>query len=155
MGDTLLKAYIVCFFLSVVLSAQENPVELSWVDAQVEAIKPPREGVSDKDISLLKDPFIFLKTKEEKTEEKQHVAAAPSVQHTSTKKTMHIKKRPTRTQRLKLSAILNQSALINGRWFKLGEKVAGFTITQIDLQKVILQKGSKKLVLTTYTIPQP
>ncbi len=46
--------------LILLIATQLFSNELTWVDEQVEAIKPARIGVSQKEISKIKDPFIFL-----------------------------------------------------------------------------------------------
>ena len=55
-----MKNFIILSLILTSLAATTNK-ELSWVDKQVEAIKPPRDGESLSNISRIKDPFIFLK----------------------------------------------------------------------------------------------
>ena len=58
-----MQKFIILLSIISALSLFGN--ELSWVDEQVAAIKPPREGISNKEISKLKDPFIFFHTKKQ------------------------------------------------------------------------------------------
>ena len=61
MGVNLLMK-ILFTFTTLLLSTLIADETLSWVDKQIEAIKPPRVSVSDSKLSLLKDPFIFQKS---------------------------------------------------------------------------------------------
>ncbi len=120
-------------------------MDLSWVDKEIEAIKPPRKGISDKIISRLKDPFIFLKTKEdEKNKAGQKNVSAANLSSSGATPKASVHQRP-----LKLMAILNDTALINGKWYKLGDKVRNYKIVKITMTEVILKSPVKKLVLTT------
>jgi len=124
---------ILLFLLSTQLFAKS---ELSWVDEQVAAIKPPREGISNQVISKLKSPFIFL--------HKTKVASQKAT--TSTK----IYKRTRRySSHFRLEAILNKSALINGRWYKEGVKVHGYRLKKVNLRSILLTRGKKEILLTT------
>ena len=46
--------------LSMFMSAALLSDELSWVDEQVQAIKPARQGMQNHNLNIIKDPFIFL-----------------------------------------------------------------------------------------------
>ncbi|MCK9491031.1 MAG: hypothetical protein M0Q24_02990 [Sulfurimonas sp.] len=131
-------------FFQVALSANE----LSWVDTQVDAIKPARIGMNNSEILKIQDPFIFYKKSSEKSKNKKvaHVAKA-SIKKSSTTSTISaIKQTP---QSMKLSAIINNSALINGEWYRVNQNIAGFLVSSITRTNVVLTKGSQKLVLTT------
>ncbi|WP_373036017.1 hypothetical protein [Sulfurimonas sp.] len=135
-------------FLAITLSSNE----LSWVDAQVEAIKPPREGMNISDISNITSPFIFLNAKKSKK------------RYTRTRSTVKYKKRANNTtatsdaksiilqqptKPLVLSAVINDSALINGEWYKLNDSVDSFKLSIVNRTSVVLTKGNGKLVLST------
>jgi len=144
-----MKTYIVIAFVlsSIVLSSNE----LSWVDTQVEAIKPARKGMSDSELNKIKDPFIFYKNRSNRTYIKTR---KKSVKYSTTKKsttsseaTNTILQQPLK--RLVLSAIINNSALINGEWYKLNESVDSFKLSNINRTSVVLTRGNGKLVLTT------
>ena len=53
-------------------------------------------------------------------------------------------------KRLKLEAILNKTAFINGKWRKEREKVEGFEIIKINKDKVLLKKAKKRIVLRLF-----
>jgi hypothetical protein len=115
--------------------------ELAWVDEQVEAIKPPREGISNKDISKLKDPFIFLHAKKTKKR-----ARSPYRRYSKSSSKHRIQ---THSSKISLEAILNKSALINGKWYKESEKVYGYKLEKVNLQSVVLTRGKKQILLST------
>ncbi len=114
--------------------------ELSWVDEQVQAIKPPRTGVSTSKINVLGSPFVFLKkgkeesTKKDSTVKKQSTPNSNSVSEHS--------------QALVLDAIINKSALINGKWYKEQEKVGKYTLSRVDRKIVVLKYEAKELFLS-------
>ncbi len=115
--------------------------ELAWVDEQVEAIKPPRKGISTRDISKLKDPFIFLHAKKAKKR-----ARSPYRRYSKSASKKQIQRY---SSKLSLEAILNKSALINRKWYKEGEKVYGYKLEKVNLQSVLLTRGKKQILLST------
>jgi hypothetical protein len=143
-----MKAMLILITLSLFIHSSAN--ELAWVDEQIEAIKPPREGLDEKQFSFLKDPFIFLKKNQTPKEEKKITNRAPQaipggslVSKTTVKKPLY--------KELTLIAVINNSALINSKWYKLGEKVGKYKLEQINRTNVILTKGKKMLMLSTRT----
>jgi len=142
MGDSILIKILNLTILFSLLSISIAD-ELQWVDKQIEVIKPKRKGISSKDIDKLKDPFVFLskrptyyksyKSKKYKTK-----------RYTKTTKT-------NSTTKLHLEAIMNRSALINQKWYKVGQKVQNFKIKEISPTKVILLKASRVMILSTDT----
>jgi len=114
--------------------------ELAWVDEQVEAIKPPRKGIATREISKIKDPFIYLHKKAKKRTRSSYRRYSKSAS----------KKQIQRySSKLSLEAILNKSALINGKWYKEGEKVYGYKLEKVNLQSVLLTRGKKQILLST------
>jgi len=137
------KYFLIIFTFLITLSANE----LSWVDEQIEAIKPPRKGISNYDISRVKTPFVFLyKTKVTAKKSSKKTSKIFSKNTVKTSKSMLSVNSPVR---LKLSAIINGSALINGKWYKLNDKVYNYTLSNVRLTTVLLVNGKKKLVLST------
>jgi len=129
--------------LLLVLTNQLFADELSWVDEQVKAIKPPRVGISNKKIAQLKDPFIFLiKQDEEKTTKNSSIKKKRVVKHAH-----YVKKHYSK--RLHLDAVINKSAMINRRWYKEGQRVNGYKLVKVQRTSVVLKKQNKKLLLTT------
>jgi len=146
--------------LSLLISTGVFANELAWVDEQVEAIKPSRIGLQNSDLLRIKSPFIFLEKnmsdeKKAKIEEakKARLEATPanltSVVSNSTNSTTTAVKRTS--QSFTLHAILNNSVLINDKWYRLGESVGRYKIQKISQASVLLTKGKKKLLLTTKT----
>ena len=127
--------------LLLLLSSQLFSNELAWVDEQIEAIKPPRKGIDLKKISHLKDPFIYLKAKKR--------TKRTSYRRSRYSKSTSTKVRTYSSSKFSLEAILNKSALINGKWYKEGEKIYGYKLEKVNLKTVLLTKGKKQLLLST------
>jgi len=121
--------------------SQLSASELSWVDEQVEAIKPPRTGISSKEIKAVKDPFIFLVKKDD-------IEGKPKKNTSKKVSTAHYVKK-SHTKRLVLDAVLNKSALINKKWYKEGDKVYGYKLAQVNTTSVVLKRQNKQLLLST------
>jgi len=119
------------------LSSAVYANELNWVDEQVQAIKPARSGMKRQELSSLKNPFIFIK-KTDKTKK-----GVKSDKKTGLKKVL--KKKID----LKLTLVINQSAQISGKWYKVGETINGYKIEEITPKAVLLKKKNKELLLTT------
>ncbi|MDD5399963.1 MAG: hypothetical protein PHQ93_02110 [Sulfurimonas sp.] len=141
---------LVALFLSTTLLAVS---ELEWVDQQIEAIKPPRKGV---EILNIEDPFIFLqKSRADKKE--GAVAATPQIAAPALKpvcvdsNTSKSDKSGTKKDELSLNTIINSSAMIDGNWYKISDKVSSYTIVDISKTTVTLKKGDKELILSTYS----
>ena len=133
-----MKYLLPIVFLLFTLNLQSD--ELQWVDKQIEAIKPPREGVSDSNISLLKDPFIFANGS---------FAEAPAKKVAKRSKSSKYKSSMKRYRRFVLKTIINKSAMINGKWYKIGDKIGIYTLSEVKRNTVVLSYKSKKLVLST------
>ncbi len=126
--------------LTLLIATQLFSNELAWVDEQVEAIKPARVGISDKDISKIKNPFIFL----HKNDDSKLSGAKKGISPASYKKVVK-----RRTLHFRLEAILNKSAMINGKWYKQGSYVHGYKLVKVDRKSVLLIRKNKKLLLST------
>lgn len=137
--------------ITIALLILTNPLssdELDWVDKQIEAIKPPRTGLQNSTINTVKDPFIFLKkNRTEKPKNKKIASKRLNTNSKNIKKTI-VKKRVTLT----LDAIMNNSALISGKWYKVGESLNGYKLKTINPTSVLLTKSGKKLLLSTRSI---
>ena len=147
-----MKNHIITLLLLISTSLFSN--ELSWVDEQVEAIKPARSGMKSRDISKVKDPFIFLlknKNEEDIAKIESTVAKAPSntVIVSTNKKTPKVK---SVNKILALGVIMNNSAMISGDWYKVGDLVNGYTVSNISAKNVLLSKNKKELLLSTKSI---
>lgn len=141
--------------LALLVSSSLFCDELAWVDEQIEAIKPPRTGLSHKSLSLIKDPFIFLKKNRGKEEEKVALKAQRSSRpptSTLSKSKKIAKKVKVNNEVLHLSLIVNKKAMINEHWYSRGEKVNGYTLEEVHPTTVLLAKGKKRLLLSTRVI---
>ncbi len=133
-------------FLATILSSNE----LSWVDTQVEAIKPPRKGMSNSNIANIKSPFIFLrKNKKKGAESKSKSANYVASSKITTSSSNSSKIVSPKAGPLILSAVINNSALINGKWYKINDKVLNYKLSSVNRTSVILTKGERKIVLST------
>lgn len=144
-----MKRYNIIITSLLIVQATLCANELSWVDTQVDAIKPPRVGISNSQILKVKDPFIFYKKESPK---KQSKKASSGVKYSTIKNSSSSSSSINTKQSsnsMQLSAIINNSALINGEWYRVDQNIAGFTISSITRTNVVLTKGKEKLVLTT------
>ncbi|PLY13314.1 MAG: hypothetical protein C0628_06860 [Sulfurimonas sp.] len=138
---------LLIILLTVFLSSLLYATELEWVDEQIEAIKPPRKGVT---VVKVKDPFIFLD--KSKPEVKKGAKTSSVVRRTvSSSKAVAVAspEKSVKKDTFVLSAIINLSAMINGNWYKKNDNISNYTITDIDKTSVTLKKGDKKLILST------
>lgn len=132
-----MKTILIIGFIVSAMALSSN--ELTWVDKQIDAIKPPREGVSDSVIASLNDPFIFL-NKKMPTDAKSTLPASSSYTFKSDVQT---------APSLRLTAIMNNSALINGKWYKVGDTLYGYKVVAISMKSANLASKKSKLTLTT------
>jgi len=139
-----MKLHYKLLLLTLVATPMLLANELSWVDEQIEAIKPARVGITSAEISKLSDPFIFLQPKEIKESK-----TTTRIRTTSVKKHYVKHYRRSRYRGLSLEAILNKAALINGKWYKLNDKVYGYTISSIHAKTVTLKRYHKIKILST------
>ena len=136
---------ILIIVVTVFLSNALYATELSWVDEQIEAIKPPRKSVS---LRGIRDPFIFLK-KNKGTKKTSRAKRAPSRSSKIASKVRGKAAAKMKVNRFELSTIMNSSAMINGSWYKKNAKVKGYTVIEVTKTSVTLKKGDKKLILST------
>ncbi len=142
---TITTALFLLFFLGANLMA----TELEWVDEQIEAIKPPRNGVK---ITTMTNTFIFLeKNKKEKKEDKKGTISSSqtgAIKNPTPPLTLTIKE-SVKKKDYQLVAIFNKSAMIDNKWYKQGEKIDNFTVVEVDKNAVTLKDGKKEIVLST------
>ena len=142
-----MKNILLILSLFIITHAIAN--ELEWVDEQIQAIKPPRNGISKSQIDMIKDPFIFLK---KEIKEKPGTKAVVTNKSYSSKK--YVSKSTTnkvskQSTSFSLDAIINKSALINGKWYKLHSKIGKYTLSSVDGTSIILSYKDQELLLTT------
>lgn len=139
--------------LLLLLSVDLLANELEWVDKQIQAIKPPRSAISSAKINAVKDPFIFLnkETKKDKAKLATNVKKTSTNRYrsksSSSKATTNKISRNTRSYTL--DAIINKSALINGKWYKINTKVGKYTLSSVNVTNVTLKYKNKELLLST------
>jgi len=148
-----MKLLIIILFLFTNLFSNE----LLWVNEQINAIKPARVGIKDSELSLVKNPIIFLNTKVTKSTKKsieKRVFKSKIKKNTRTyKQRKRIQKNSKNNFKYKfqLEAIMNSSAMISGKWYSLGNKVKGYKIVEINNNSVILIRNRKSIILSTST----
>lgn len=153
-----MKKHVLLLLSACIVLNANNQGELSWVDEQVEAIKPPRQGLKTTSLNHLKDPFIFL----EKNKSTKNTDSSKVSTHMNADKVIPLgitQKSQTDTsvavtlvdqaKSLSVDAIINESALINGKWYTLEDVIHGYTIKQVHKTSVVLSKNDKDLVLST------
>lgn len=121
--------------------------ELSWVDVQVDAIKPARVGIDSVEITQTQDPFIFYKKEPVTPKEQTHTKREPKIEKSAPALDAVVTSEAPKP--MSLSAIINNSALIDREWYRVDQSVAGFKISSITRTSVVLSKGTQILVLTT------
>jgi hypothetical protein len=111
--------------------------DLAWVDQQIAAIQPKRVGVSDSKISELTSPIRYKKRAvvENPDDGKSKIPIIANTQIVPLVKP------------LKVTAILNNSALIDSKWLKVNDTVRGYTIKSISSESVVLRNREKRLKL--------
>lgn len=136
----------------ILLSTTIMSNELSWVDEQVEAIKPSRVGMSNNNIRNIKNPFIFLKKNrpEEKILVKSTKPLEPQVVPSMSTNSSNTVAKTTQKSyaKFELSLILNNAAMIGGKWYRIGDKINGYLISEISTSSVLLRKKKKNLLLS-------
>lgn len=146
---------LTCLFLHSALQATtviiEPPIghngdkELSWVDEQIQAILPARIGVADGYISALKDPMKTKKNSVVLSPAAPKLYAPPAlrpvIQQTPTPAPVVVE------EPLRLYALMNRSALINGKWYHVGESIRTFSISEIKNNSVLLTGKKGQLLL--------
>lgn len=118
-----------------------NANELQWVDEQIEAIKPPRVGLKSGSLAKIKDPFIFTKSPISMKKN----SSSHKVYHASSHRKRYALKR------LHLTMTFNKSAKINRKWYKIGDKIHGYTIVDVHLSDVTLKYYKKNYLLSTFS----
>ena len=145
--------------LSILFSITLFSDELSWVDDQVKAIKPARAGMSLSLLKAMHEPFIFLEKNRtpDKDTNKKKKGASISKQVQPTSSSTNMKKTSTTTtlhRVLVLSLIMNNAAMISGEWYKIGDDIDGYKVSEINRNSVLLRKHKKKLLLSTKSTSQ-
>ena len=104
----------------------------SWVDKQIQAIKQAKPTIKNNNISNMKNLFIFL---EKNGYNYEIIKMAKKV----------IKKHGAKPT---LEMIINKSALINGKWYKVNSLVNGYKVNSINETSVNISFHKKKYILS-------
>jgi hypothetical protein len=113
----------------------------SWIDQKVEEIKPQRQGLNTSTINALKSPFIVIRA-----ESKGPVSTGTKTVSADASKKAEPEKDMSQ-EPLTLQAVLNTSALINGKWLKESAVIRGYTLVEVRNDYVMLELKNKKLKL--------
>lgn len=130
-----------------VVQQSQSDKELAWVDEQIQAILPSRIGVPDGFINSLRDPMKLKKAAPIATASNK-LLAPPKLGATLIPSPPKIIEEP-----LRLLAIMNKSVLINGKWYKVGQPVRNFTLSEIRNSSVLLS-GPKNQNLILFLTKQ-
>ncbi len=133
-----MKTYLVAVLAGLSLYAStpspfpKDDSQLTWVDEQIQAILPPRSGVPNQSIDALGDPMKMI---------------LPAVSAQPGGKGLLLPP-PIIEEPLRLQAIINRSVLINGKWYKSGDAVRSYTVSEIKPGSVLLSgKKAQQLIL--------
>jgi len=110
--------FILPFVLSIYSYAELN---IEQINRMVEKIQQKRETKMDIDYKSIPTPFIIIKKSENKKGET-------------------IISTPTKPLKLHISAIINDSVNINGKWYSLGDSINEYKIIEIKDRFVKLKK---------------
>ena len=130
---------------NVTVLQPENDKELLWVDEQIKAIVPSRVGIADEFINSLIDPIRYIApTRLPSTKNGSALLAPPKLGSMPLIPAIQkIIEEP-----LRLQAVMNKSALINGKWYKLNDTVRSYNLAEIKQGSVLLSgKKSQPLIL--------
>ena len=123
----------------------QNDKELLWVDEQIRAILPARIGVTDGFINSLVDPIKYVHPK--KTHIESMSLHGQNILGTlrSPPKLSNAPIVPTAPkiiiEPLRLKALMNKSALIGLKWYRVGDAVREYTLAEIRTSSVLLSSN--------------
>ena len=130
---------------TVTVISSKSDKELAWVDEQIQAIKPKRLGVSDGFINSLNDPIKHTATVRTPNVPPPFLNA-PKMTLLAPPKLGNLPLIPSVPriieEPLRLQALMNSSALINGKWYKINNTLRTYTVMEIKSNSVLLN-GSK------------
>jgi hypothetical protein len=135
MGDYILMKTF-CIIFIVFITTLNASSDLKWVNKQVDAIKPARSGIADSYIDSLKDPIEPENIKKESTVHTSKTSSSSKIIGKTTKVNYQ--------KPLRLQAVINMSAYINGKWYSINERIRGKKITLIKKNYVVLKYKSRE-----------
>jgi hypothetical protein len=130
---------------NVTVLQPQNDKELIWVNEQIQAIIPSRVGVRDGFINSLIDPIKYIVPIHLPSARTGSTLLAPPKLGSMS----FIPAIPKVIEEpLRLQALMNKSALINGKWYKLNDTVRSYNLAEIKQGSVLLSgKKSQPLIL--------
>ncbi len=116
-------------FMATTLLAIPLFAELSVdrIDQMVEQIQGKRQSKVKVDFEKVISPFVTVVHEENSTKS--------------------VIKMMAQQVNFKLSAIINDSAKINGQWVKEGESIQGYTVEKVEENHVVLKKADRTVEL--------
>lgn len=130
----------------------QNDKEMLWVDEQIDAIIPARSGVPEGFVNALSDPVKYKVPP--KPVKPVSVVVLPKIK-TSKETNATLPALPKIIEEpLRLQALMNTSALINGKWYRLNDTVRTYTLAEVRQNSVLLtsKKGQPLILFFTKTV---
>jgi hypothetical protein len=106
--------------------------DFAWIDKQIQEIEKSRSSIKNSTISNIKNPFIFL-------EKNGYNIVKVKITNKVVKKS---------STKPILEMIINKSALINSKWYKVNGVVDGYKIKTINKTNVIISFQKKEYTLS-------
>jgi hypothetical protein len=122
---------------SVTVLQPQSDKELIWVNEQIQAILPSRVGVTDGSITSLLDPIKYAAPILLPSSAGSKLLAPPKLGSMTL-----IPVIPKVEEPLRLQALMNKSALINGKWYKVNDAVRSYNLSEVKQSSVLLS-GNK------------
>ncbi len=124
----------------------QNDKQVLWVDEQIDAIIPPRSGVPEGFVNALSDPVKY-KVPPKPVKSVLDVVL-PKIK-TSKETNATLPALPKIIEEpLRLQALMNTSALINGKWYRINDTVRTYTLAEVRQNSVLLtSKKGQPLIL--------
>jgi len=111
----------------IVVSPVLADLSIKNIETMVHDIRAKRKGrVADHRLSS--SPFVVIKHDQNTTQKSAQTVAKSKVSFS-------------------LGAIVNNTAFINGSWYKQGDNISGFDVASVASDRVSLDKESRKITL--------
>lgn len=128
---------------NVTVLQPQSDKELIWVNEQIQAILPSRVGVADGSINTLLDPIKYVAPVFLPSSNGSKLLAPPKLGNMTLMPVV-----PKVEEPLRLQALMNKSALINGKWYKVNDAVRSYNLSEVKQNSVLLSgKKSQPLIL--------
>jgi len=131
------KSILVINLLGMVSVLYANSLSRKEIVSMVNAIKKERSGVNIRILQSTPNPFAIYKKPEVKPKVIEAVVPEPP-------KEEEVVIEPFEH---KLLAILNHAAFIDGKWYKIGDKLEAYTLVSMGEDQVVFKRGEEKRTL--------